>query len=264
MTEELNRRLERLRADRTSGASELVEPAIELLRLARARGPEVLARTAEGLREAQPSMAPLLNLASAALRESGDPGAMDEFERRWRRGEEALVRAASAVLAVPTGASRHFVTCSYSRSVLACLRFVAARGPVRVSCGEGRPALEGRRLAAALAAGGAAVALLTDAALATALAGADALVLGADAVASRWFVNKVGSAALAAAAAQAGTPVYVLASREKFLDADTAAWFRIEDHDPREVWDSAPPNIIVRNPYFERVPRELATAIITG
>lgn len=261
MSEELDRDLDRLRRDRTSGASELTAVALALLERARAAGPETLALAARAVAGAQPSMAPLRNLAGAALRDVHEPGALERFARRWRTAETALVRAATGVLL------RHpaprFVTCSFSGSVLACLRAAAARAEVTVSCGEGRPALEGRRMAAALSAAGARVELRTDAALGEALPGADALLLGADAVAPAWFINKVGTAALAAAALQAGTPVYLLATGDKFVDAGVAAELRIDDHDPREVWDDPPPGVAVRNPYFERIPLVLVTGVIT-
>ena len=37
----------------------------------------------------------------------------------------------------------------------------------------------------------------------------------------------------------------------------------VVEHDPAEVWDSAPPEVSVRNPYFERVPLEVVTGIVT-
>jgi len=261
MSDELNRLIDRLRGDRTSGASELVPAAIALLRKARETGAAGLAEAARALREAQPSMAPLHNLAAAALAEARDPGALDHFERRWQHALPELVRAAARTLPAP--AAPRFVTCSFSGSVLACLADLAGRAAVSVACGEGRPAFEGRRMAAALAAAGARVELLTDAALALALPGADGLLVGADAVAPGWFLNKTGTAALAAAAARAGTPVFLLATGDKFLDAEGAARLRIDEHDPREVWDAAPPGVVVRNPYFERVPLEVVTAVIS-
>src|SRR5207247_11199763 len=70
----------------------------------------------------------------------------------------------------------------------------------RALCAEGRPRLEGRRLATALAAAGLPVWLVADAALPLLLSQVHALWIGADAGAHRRVVNKIGSFAAAPAA----------------------------------------------------------------
>lgn len=145
-------------------------------------------------------------------------------------------------------------------SVVAAL---ARHGPVHAICAEGRPALEGRHQSAQLLALGATVEICTDAALAHALVGTDAVVVGADAVCPGGWVNKVGTRMLAAAAAQVGCPVYVVAARDKFVGPLIAAALEIREGDAREVWPDPPEGIHVRNPYFEVTPLELATQFIT-
>jgi methylthioribose-1-phosphate isomerase len=103
----------------------------------------------------------------------------------------------------------------------------------------------------------------TDAGVGAALDHTDAVLLGADAVAPRWFLNKVGSAALAAAASSRGTPVYLVAGRDKFVPPQLEAALTIEMHPADEVWDTPPPGVVVRNAYFERVPLDLVTALVT-
>ncbi|HSK08985.1 MAG TPA: hypothetical protein VK911_05370 [Vicinamibacterales bacterium] len=275
--------IDRLRDDRTSGASELMAVALEALKRAREEGPDALAAAAAAVCEAQPSMASLRNLAAAAARDPHDPGALDRFEQRWRRAGPALVRVATGILLPGEPRPARLVTCSFSGSVLACVQALARRTRVEIACGEGRPALEGRRMAAALAAAGARVEFFTDAALGQALDGADALVVGADAVTPAWFLNKCGTAALADAALRAGVPVYVLATRDKFLHAaavvdrppgrhagrttlgedSRSPGLRVDEHDPGEVWDAPPAGVTIRNPYFERVPMDLVTGVIT-
>ena len=255
--------IDRLGGDRTSGASELMGPAIAAIRLAAPGGPRAVEEAALAICEAQPSMASLRNLAVAARHEAVEPGALDRFEQRWQRSAGALVRVAQGALAPEPGRPGRFVTCSFSGSVLACLQAIAATAPLHVSCGEGRPAFEGRRMAEALAEAGIEVELRTDAALSGALPGTDGLLVGADAITPAWFLNKCGTTQLAAAAAHVGTAVYVVATRDKVVDRQAGESLGIDDHDPREVWDAAPPGIAVRNPYFERVPMELVTAVIT-
>jgi translation initiation factor eIF-2B subunit delta len=135
--------------------------------------------------------------------------------------------------------------------------------PVHLACSESRPAGEGRGLARRLAAAGVAVTLFGDAAIAHALSGCDAVVVGADAVSPDWFLNKSGTRMLAAAAAQQGVPVYVAAARDKFVTADIAARLRIREGVPDEIWNAPPSGIDVRNPYFEQTPLDLLTGVIS-
>jgi translation initiation factor 2B subunit (eIF-2B alpha/beta/delta family) len=257
----------RLRADTTSGASELVASAVEVLREAGRLDQAGLAGVAQAVGEAQPSMASMWHAALAAVRDGGAPGALDDFERRRRRAGAAMVRAAVVELAPDEGRPLRVATCSFSGSVLACLRATARRAALSVSCAEGRPAFEGRRMAAALAEHGIAVELFVDAGIGEPLwreAGrADAVLLGADAVSPDWVVNKCGSGMLAAVAARLGVPVYVAATRDKFVDARVAGLVRIVDHDSSEVWDHPPPDVAVRNVYFERVSVDLVSGVIT-
>jgi translation initiation factor 2B subunit (eIF-2B alpha/beta/delta family) len=252
-----------LAADGRSGASELLPRAIEILRRAQRGDAASLAEVARAVGGSQPSMASFWNLALAALREAGEPGALDRFEQRWRRSASGLTRVAVDLLSPGDAAGLHVTTCSFSSMVAACLRALAGPAALTVACSEGRPALEGRRLAEVLASEGVAVRFSTDAALAAELDRSDVVLVGADAVTPGWILNKSGTLMLAAAAARAGVPAYVLATRDKFVDARVARLLRIEAHDPAEVWDGAPPGVVVCNAYFERVPLDLVAGVIT-
>jgi translation initiation factor 2B subunit (eIF-2B alpha/beta/delta family) len=266
MEETLRVALGRLKADVQSGASELLPRAMEILRHAVLAG-DAIDAVAREVCLAQPSMAPMWNAALAALAQGRQPesAALDRFEQRRVRAGDAMTRVAVEALRPADRRRLHVVTVSYSGSVLACLRGLGR--DVRVSCAEGRPALEGRRLAAALARDGVAVDFFTDAALAGALHGADGdervVLVGADAVAPDWVVNKVGTGMLAAAASRAGVPVYVAATRDKFVDARVARLLSVIDHDPGEVWDAAPAGVAPRNPYFERMGLDLVDGVLT-
>src|SRR6185295_15539633 len=134
---------------------------------------------------------------------------------------------------------------------------------LRVSCSESRPALEGRRLASRLAAAGVAVTFFGDAAIGHALGGVDAVVFGADAVAPEWFLNKTGTRMLAAAAAQQGVPVQVLATRDKFVSHAVGGRLAMREGASAEIWESPPSGVAIRNPYFESTPLELVATLIT-
>jgi translation initiation factor 2B subunit (eIF-2B alpha/beta/delta family) len=175
----------------------------------------------------------------------------------------------------------------------------APRYPLEVVCLESRPGLEGRTLAEALAGAGARVTLAVDAALESLIGGCDALLLGADSIGDAGFVNKIGSAAAAHAARRHAAPVIVLADTTKLLPPGFPQPLG-ENRPANEVWDGAgatgagraddagrpaaeataaeraagadppagdtpdrPPGIHIWNRYFEAVPPELVTLVIT-
>ncbi|HEY3384083.1 MAG TPA: hypothetical protein VGK32_20155 [Vicinamibacterales bacterium] len=261
----MRRAVESLTGDTTSGASELLRRGIDVVRSALVSDRSALVEVARALGDAQPSMASFWNLGLAALRELDEPGAVERFAERQQRAGAALVRVALEVLTPADGPSLRLATASFSGSVLAVLLALARRTDLTVDCGEGRPHLEGRRLAAALADAGIAVALRSDAALGALVfsRSVDAVIVGADAVTPSTLVNKIGTGPLAATALYAGTPLFVLASRDKFLDERSAGLLRIEEHDPAEIWRDGPGGVAIRNPYFERVSLDVVTATIT-
>ncbi|MDE3155482.1 MAG: hypothetical protein KGN76_10295 [Acidobacteriota bacterium] len=268
MTADLEGAVAALAADRESGASTLLARAVVVLQQARAAGGGALERLAPRVARTQPAMAPMWLAAGLALADAQDAGdRLDRFVRQAGRALEAVARLAADLVEAerPGGAEmeRRVVTCSFSQSVLGACRTLAARRPLVVACAEGRPALEGRRLAAALAGSGIAAVCYADAAVGVALGGSLALLVGADAVTPDWFVNKVGTGALAALAVRAGIPVYVLAARDKFLPAGLAPLLTLRGGAAEEIWAGPPAGVEVRNPYFEPVPLDLVSALVT-
>jgi translation initiation factor 2B subunit (eIF-2B alpha/beta/delta family) len=57
--------------------------------------------------------------------------------------------------------------------------------------------------------------------------------------------------------------VYVVAGRDKFVQPDVAARLALKEGDAAEIWADAPAGVEVCNPYFERVPLDLVTAVIS-
>jgi translation initiation factor 2B subunit (eIF-2B alpha/beta/delta family) len=255
-------RIAQLASDRESGASEIVDEAIAILRDALAAGTPMLP-VARAVCRAQPSMAPVWNAVLAALSPDDPAGRLEAFAHRVRRAAAAVVRVGTDFLTDEVDRPLRVVTLSYSRTVAALLGSVAKRRPVQVACAESRPALEGRRLAAQLAADGLDVTVFTDAAIGQALTDANALIVGADAVGPEWFLNKSGTRMLAAAAAQQGIPLYVVATRDKFVHGSLVEALTIRSGGTEEVWESPPARVTVLNPYFERVPLELVANLIT-
>jgi translation initiation factor 2B subunit (eIF-2B alpha/beta/delta family) len=264
MHESVMREIEAIRQDHRSGATALLRRGLGALARAGETGPEALGAAALELWRAQPSMAAFRTAAAVMLAAPDRLAALERFARRVERAPALIARYATALLGTrrSTGPLR-LVTCSRSGCVEAAIVAVASTTDVIVACAEGRPALEGRQLAAALVARDVRVELFSDAAVGVALPGADALLVGADALSERAFINKVGTGALAALAATCGTPAYVLAATEKIVPREVFSAMHRSAGSPAELWADAPPRVSVINPYFEEVALGLAAAVVT-
>ena len=257
--------------DRTSGSSKLARQALEVmdLAIAEAKGrPEstVLADIARRVSEAQPAMSIVYNVAHLVAKlvsEGQDPKTV--VEETARELASARERIARTFLKVAAGLTA-VVTLSDSENVLATLRLAHGQGVVKqVHVMESRPRFEGRTLAASLAEAGIPVTVVPDALGATLMADASCVVVGTDGILRDGaIVNKVGTYALALAAADRKKPFYVVGETLKF-DArnDGASWPLPLQRDPHEVWDGAPERIHVMNQYFEVVPGRLVTTVVT-
>jgi translation initiation factor 2B subunit (eIF-2B alpha/beta/delta family) len=76
-------------------------------------------------------------------------------------------------------------------------------------------------------------------------------------------VNKVGSAQLALAAHQHHKSVWVAAERRKWMREGDPPHVELEAQPASEVWSDAPAGMEVSNIYFEVVPANLITDIIS-
>ena len=268
MNAQLEWELERFRSNRTAGASELVAHAIAILTQAqegdRAEGqsPDVMVEVGRALIAAHPSMASIWNLVGFTL---SSPTGLDRFIERTTRATHAVARMAASLFPPPRtpGKALRIVTCSVSSSVGACVEAIARDGPVAVACAEGRPLFEGRAMAGRVAATGVRVELYTDAAVHVALENADAVLVGADTVSARWFINKVGTRQLTETARSSGTSVCVVAARDKLADPLVAERVGLKEGAPSEVWREPLAGVHVRNPYFEKIPVDLAAGFVT-
>lgn len=259
-------------ADNRSGATAITLRAAEALVALVQAGDftrEALSAFIPALVAAQPSMAPLFHLANEVLWAVEEAGPVD-----WRHAARRAAQArAEALRASPQAIARHAVatispgsvilTHSASAAVAAALRLGYAQGRVaRAICTESRPQGEGQALARDLAASGLPVTFVVDAAAYEVLAQADAVWIGADALAMAGVVNKIGSAGLAVLAKQRGVPVRVLAGRDKVWPAALSPAPPVADRDPAEVWAQAPPGVSVVNRYFDLTPWWAVTAVV--
>ena len=257
--------------DHTSGASRVARLALETMALlvVEAKGRPAAADLAEAARrisEAQPAMAVVYNVVHVYARlvsEGHDPiKARAELLAEMDLARERI--AASYLKVVPDNAS--IVTASFSDNVLACLQTAHEKGRIaHVTALESRPLLEGRFMVVALTEAGIPASLAPDGLGPGLLATASAVLLGADTVLRDGaVVNKMGSYGLALAAQAHGKPVHVVCETLKF-DArhDAASWPGSPPMNPREVWENPPERVNVVNRYFEVVPADLVTMIVT-
>ncbi len=264
--------------DSVSGAVEIAEKSAEVLqRLARTEPTEQvedlrrrLLSAGWALISAHPTMAPLVNLVNAVLwttEDAHDAAAArsavadvtSDFKRRLRVHEAAI--AETALRLIPEDSQ--ILTNGRSTTVRAALRHAQRAGRrFKVICAEGRPACEGRTLAAELAAGGLQVTLVIDA-LAIAMVGESQLVLvGADHLGAQGLVNKVGTYGIALAAGARGVPMYALCGSEKFLPPGYAPPAQAR-WPAEQIWAEAPASLAITNLYFDSTPLAALAGIVT-
>ncbi|MFB6096854.1 MAG: NUDIX domain-containing protein [Haloferacaceae archaeon] len=288
--------VETVAADKTHGSAWLSLRALEVLRdeaaVAGAEGEgdwDAVAEVARDLLAARPGMAAVANRVNRAMAVAGgdvenvDPGegatpgglesppgtpaaVVESAQATLRAAVDADERAAATAADVIDGlrdGDDSPLVATLSRSGTVTEALLAARP--RVLIGESRPAGEGADVAEQLATAGLAVTLTTDAALAWAFDAAagtptpDAVLVGADTVLPDGsVVNKVGTRALALAAARAGVPVYAVAARDKISpDATVHEASGPGGHLP------APAGVAVWNPLFDRTPADCVDVVVT-
>lgn len=272
-----------LRADVVSGAAVVTRTAAEVVRRVAVRGEagdvpalrRLLGEMAVRILDAQPAMASLVSLLADAFSTLDGVDDPEEARRRvaaaveaFRADMEEEARRAGRHAAGLLASGDRVMTLSDSSTVRRALLQAAGSGPLEVVCLEARPLMEGRTLARALAAGGARVTCAVDAAADSLVGGCRAVLLGADSVGDRGVVNKIGSAGLIRAARSREIPVWILTDASKLLPPGFPQ--PVDDDRPaEEVW---PPGedggrasgIRVWNRYFELVPLEGITRIVTG
>jgi translation initiation factor 2B subunit (eIF-2B alpha/beta/delta family) len=201
MSHRLAQKLGRVARDRTSGAAQLALESVHAVEAWLARHPspseaeleEVVVR----LLGLQSSMAPILRLANEVALAADAPVRARALASRLRVFRRCLEHARGRiarqfVVGLDTTQRATVATYSFSSTVIGAL--AAARPRLAsVLVAESRPALEGRITAARLAQARVPVQYTTDAGLLGMIHSASMLVVGADAVLSHAFVNKIGT-----------------------------------------------------------------------
>jgi S-methyl-5-thioribose-1-phosphate isomerase/methylthioribulose-1-phosphate dehydratase len=208
--------------------------------------------------------------------------ALDLLEQDERVNRAASARAADLVLRLcPRRPLRILTHCNTGRlatgawgTALGTVRQLAERGTVDlVVATETRPLLQGARLTAwELREAGIPHRVCVDSAAAALMAqgAVDCVVVGADRIAANGDVaNKIGTYALAVAAARHDIPFLVVAPESTVDDSlPDGSGIVIEERDPAEVTvvngtAVTPDGTLALNPAFDVTPSELVTAVVT-
>jgi ribose 1,5-bisphosphate isomerase len=133
-----------------------------------------------------------------------------------------------------------------------------------VICTETRPLFQGRRTALEMLDLGIRTTFIVDSAARYFMNQADLVIVGADALTSEGnVINKIGTSMIALAAHEARTPFYVVSELLKFDPATVCGDYeKIEERNPKEVWDKPPKQLTIRNPAFDVTRRDFIHGII--
>ncbi len=134
-----------------------------------------------------------------------------------------------------------------------------------VVCFETRPRFQGRTTATELAKAGIDVTLTVDGAMNMFMKKADIVFVGADSVTSRGdLINKIGTSTLAHIARMNDVSFYSAAELSKYSPMTMhGEREKIEERDPKEVWDKPPRGLKIRNPAFEATAAKYINGYVT-
>ena len=258
---DLAARVEELRADRAHGASWMARRTVEAL-LAVAEEPaescedllDRLVDAARQLAESRPRMGAIAGAAGRVLAAANGWRHLDVDELRRLIQEEGAgildgrIRAAASIAIQLSERTRGAVVVTHSASATVREALVHD-SPAKVICTVSEPIGEGRAFADDLRGEGLDLELVDDEQAPDALAGASMLLVGADTVfRCGTLCNKVGTTALAYAAAQHGVPTVVACEIVKLA--------------PIDISDAPEPGPAERD-LFELTPPELITELVT-
>jgi ribose 1,5-bisphosphate isomerase len=279
------RLIDEIKSDKTHGASQLARQAVGVLKHAAEHSQagsadEFLAElkgVGEGLMAARPAMAPIFNIVSrflGALSPLSSEQGLDYLKGLAVTKADELARVSLQAIAEITSCGSGLIaggdkimTHSYSSTVMAVLKEAFDRGRhIEVMATRSGPGSTGQRIAQELGRYGLAVTFIDDAAIGLYVSAAAKAMVGADRIcADGNIINGVGTYQLALAAKKAGVPFYVLAETLKFDPRRKSDEVDLEEKEPSEVVAAGklPPQVKVKNPYFDITPLELVSAVVT-
>jgi ribose 1,5-bisphosphate isomerase len=272
--------IEILARDNKSGASEILTSAARVFSIVESTidsthsdiesALSTVVETSLAIIRAQPDMAPMLNLANAAVISAANGSTVSQAVAFANKAAADFAEhAASAAAAVATLAANRIspgstlLTHSRSSTVVAALLAAHRAGKkFQVIATESRPMLEGRSLCSELAGQGVSVTLIADSAAAEVMRETDLILLGADRITPFTITNKIGTKMIALAARERGVPILVACDSTKFTSLGRTDNMK-KERPAEELWSDSPKGVSVRNFYFEDSPLSLFDNVIT-
>ena len=277
--------IDEIREDRTHGASQLARQAAGVLKIAAERSQassvdQVLLEQkdiGERLMSTRPAMAPLFNIIAGLLGILAEKAAemdLDSIKHlAVSRAEEAISDSLQSVAQIAEfgsgliADSDRIMTHSYSSTVVAVLKEAFARyRNIKVIATRSGPGRTGESTARQLGIHGIPVTFIDDTAMGLYISEVSKVVVGADRIcANGSLVNGIGTYQLALSAERTGIPFYVLCETLKFDSRIQSGEVDLEEKEPSEVVEPGrlPPEVEVKNPYFDITSLELITGIVT-
>ena len=135
----------------------------------------------------------------------------------------------------------------------------------KVICFETRPRYQGRKTAKELLDAKIDTTLTVDGGMALMMKKADIVIVGADSITSRGdLINKIGTSTLAHIAHMNDVSFYCAAELFKYNPLTLMGEReKIEERDPKEVWEDAPKKLKIKNPAFEATASKYINGFIT-
>ena len=279
------RLIDEIKNDRNQGASQLARQAVAVLKYAAEHSHacdagqfrEELNEVGEGLMTARPAMAPIFNIVKRYLsvfsKLAPEEGldyvrglAVAKADELARVSVQAIAEITSCGSGLISDGDR-IITHSYSSTVMAVLTEAGDQGKhVAVITTRSGAGGTGQQIALELGRLGVAVTFIDDTAVGLYVPRANKAMVGADRVCLDGnIINGVGTCPLALAARHAAVPFYVLCETLKFDHRLRSDEVDLEEKDPAEVIGRVrlPPQVEVKNPYFDITPLELVTGVVT-
>ena len=277
--------IDKIRNDKVHGASQLARQAVAVLKTAAERSQagsaeEFLLEQQEigqRLISARPVMAPIFNIVNRLLDTMiGEAAQMDLDSIRLltiSKADEIISDSLQAVAQIAQYGSRliadsdRIMTHSYSSTVVAALKEAFTKhGNIEVITTRSGPGRTGERTAQELWLYGIPLTFIDDTAVGLYISAVNKVMVGADRVCVDGnVVNGIGTYQLALASEKANIPFYVLCDTLKFDPRLRSDEVDLEEKEPSEVVEPGrlPPEVKVKNPYFDITPLELVTAVVT-
>lgn len=272
--------LEEVKNDRSSGAWVVAQRTIDCLQAlssekAQADAGELISeveRVAAEILKAQPGMAQLIHLFNSLFQMMEQASSSDtlvlsrKIAGEATRFDENCVKAVTRVAEIGAeliAPDSVVLIHSNSSTVYQVLKKAHDDSKsFQVILTESRPMCEGRTCAERLSQLGIQCLYLIDAAISKGVERADIVLLGADSLSENSLVNKVGAKAISLLAREAVIPCYTACESSKFMPQKLSLKKEVP-RDPSEVWKDAPADINIENYYFDIVPLDLFTGVIT-